>query len=184
MDQDLERILGDEYLSGLTERSVAELRSARAECQALETKLSFLRRLVQGRHDIVTGEEERRRSGGDPDDVAGLVERLPEILSDRIRAPGPGRLPTSIEPGEPSGALVERFESIAEAVPLDAPDAVTDDDLQEAAEQLAALEGEVSQLRRSMFDRIDAIEAELTNRYRDGSARVDDLLAAEGDLPD
>ncbi|QXC60129.1 hypothetical protein KSP35_17455 [Aquihabitans sp. G128] len=154
---------------------------ARAECQALETKLSFLRRMVQGRHDIVTGEQDRRRGGGDPDDVAGLVERLPEILADRIRAPGPGRLPSSIEPGEPDGRLVERFESIAEAVPLDAPDAVADDDLQVAADELEALEHEVSQLRRSMFDAIDAIEAELTARYRDGEAHVEDLLTAQAD---
>jgi hypothetical protein len=29
-----------------------------------------------------------------------LVERLPEILADRVRAPGPGRMPSMIEPGE------------------------------------------------------------------------------------
>ncbi|CAN5469955.1 hypothetical protein BH10ACT1_BH10ACT1_42560 [soil metagenome] len=181
MDQELDRILGDEYLAGLAQRSVAELRTSRAECQALETKLSFLRRLVQGRHDIVTGEQERRRGGGDPHDVAGLVERLPEILADRVRAPGPGRLVTSLEPGEPSGKLVDRLDSISEAVPIDAPDAVSDESLQEAAGQLEVLEGEVSHLRRAMFDRIDAIEAELTARYRDGEANVEDLLAAQAD---
>ncbi len=178
MDRELERILDDGYLTGLPDRSVAELRSVRAQCQSLETKLSYLRRLAQGRHDIVTGEIERRRHGGDPDDVAGLVERLPEILADRTRGTGPGRLSTTLEPGELSGVLVDRFEAIAEAIPLDAPDAITDAHLAEAAEQLVALEGEVSGLRRAMFERIDTVEAELTRRYRDGEAQVDDLLAS------
>lgn len=178
MDRELERILDDEYLAGLSERSVAELRSLRAQCQALETKLSYLRRLAQGRHDIVTGEIERRSNGGDPDDVAGLVERLPEILADRTRGSGPGRLSTSLEPGELSGVLVDRFEAIAEAIPFDAPDAISDVALAEAAEQFASLEGEVSGLRRAMFERIDTVESELTRRYRDGEARVDDLLAS------
>ncbi len=35
----------------------------------------------------------------------------------------------------------------------------------------------MSALRRAVFDRIDAVETELTGRYRDGSAHVDDLLA-------
>jgi hypothetical protein len=34
----------------------------------------------------------------------------------------------------------------------------------------------VSDLRRNLFDRIDAIEAELTRRYRTGEASVDSLL--------
>lgn len=176
MDHELERILADHYLTGLADRPVAELRALRAECQSVETQLSYLRRLVQGRHDIVTGETARRLGGGDPDDVHGLVERLPEILSDRIRAPGPGRLPTSIAPPEPSGRLVEQLDSIAEAVPLDTPDALSDADLAATAEQLSVLEGEVSSLRRDLFARIDVIEAELTRRYVDGEAHVDDLL--------
>lgn len=177
MDHDLERILADHYLDGLPDRSVADLRSLRAECQSVETQLSYLRRLVQGRHDIVTGETARREGGGDPNDLSGLVARLPEILADRIRAPGPGRLPASIEPPEPSGRLVVRLESIADAVPLDTPDVVSDDDLRRSAAELDALEAEVSILRMELFVRIDAIEADLTRRYADGEAHVEDLLS-------
>lgn len=177
MDHELDEILAGAYLEGLTERPVADLRSLRAECQAVETQLSYLRRLVQGRHDIVAGEVERRRSGGDPDDVHGLVERLPEILSDRVRGPGPGRLPTTIETDEPTGRLADRLAAIAGSVAFDAPHSVDDADLDAAERQLAELEAEVSALRRAVFDRIDAVEAELTARYRDGSAHVDDLLA-------
>ncbi len=48
--------------------------------------------------------------------------------------------------------------------------------LARAATELADLELEISSLRRSLFDRIDTIQAELTRRYRDGETTVDDLL--------
>jgi hypothetical protein len=179
MEQVLQRILADDYLEGLEQIALPTLRALRAECQEIETQLSYLRRLVQGRHDIATGEIERRRSGGSPDDVAGLVDRLPAILADRIHAPGSGRLPTSMAPGDLRGPLFDELDQITEAASLDTPQQVTDGDLSRAAEQLAALELEVSSLRRRLFDRIDAIQAELTRRYRNGETTVDDLLAGD-----
>lgn len=177
MDTELERLLADDYLADLGSLSLAEMRSRRGECQAVETQLSYLRRLIQGRHDITTGEIERRRNGGDPEDVHGLVERLPEILADRIHGSGPGRPPTEFAPQELTGTLVEKLAGIAEAVSLDDPHALDDHELTTAADQLGRLEHEVSALRRAMFDRIDAIQGELTRRYRDGEAQVDDLLS-------
>ena len=176
MDAELQRILEPDFLGDLAHRSVAEVRALRETCQSVETQLSYLRRLVQGRHDIVTGELDRRRHGGATDDVHGLVERLPEILADRIHAPGPGRLPVGMEPGELTGTLVDRLEAIGEVVSVDAA-ATTDEQLEEAATQLTALEHEVSGLRRQLFDRIDALQTEITRRYKDGEANVEDILA-------
>lgn len=176
MDSDLDRVLADHYLSNLADRPIGELRSLRVECRSLETRLSYLRRLVQGRHDIVTGETARRASGGDPADVHSLVARLPEILAARTRSSGPGRRPSSVEPSDLSGRLVGRLEAISDAVHLENPSAMSDVDLEATAEQLAELEGEVSAFRHAMFERIDVLEAEITRRYADGEARVDDLL--------
>ena len=72
----------------------------RAECQEVETGLSLLRRLVQGRLDIVGLELTRRLEGGPPTDLADLITKLPEVLSDRTHAPGTGRLPQLMSPGE------------------------------------------------------------------------------------
>jgi hypothetical protein len=176
MDAELDRILADDYLDGLTDRSVHELRELRTQCQAVETQLSYLRRMVQGRHDIVSGEIERRARGGDPADLGDLVDRLPTILADRIHAPGPGRLPTSMEPGELHGRLADRLEEITDRVPLEAPSEADDGALVSVASDLHDLEAEVSSFRRLLFDRIDTLQAEITRRYRDGEARVDDLL--------
>ncbi len=176
LDTDLERILAPAYLARLTGRSVDDLRALRDDGRAIETKLSFLRRLVQGRHDIVAGELDRRRNGGHLGDAAALVDRLPELLADRNRAPGPGRRPASIDNEEPSGRLVEELRAIDASVPLDAVPSSDDGTLAEAAAALFSLEAEVSSLRHLVFERIDVLEAELTQRYRDGDARVEDLL--------
>ena len=181
MDADLERILAENYLDGLAACDVGQLRARRAECRQVEGQLSYLRRLVQGRHDIVAGEMGRRAGGGDPDDVHGLVEQLPGILADRVRGPGSGRLPDAIVPLVPTGRLVDRLDAIDEAVPLDTPHGLDDAHLADAEEQLRTLEREVSTLRRSMFERLDVIEAELTGRYASGEAHVDDLLVRPTD---
>jgi hypothetical protein len=176
MDAELDRILADDYLDALAGRSLDELRELRGACQAIETQLSYLRRMVQGRHDIVSGEIERRARGGDPTDLGDLVDRLPTILADRIHAPGPGRLPTSMEPGEVQGRLADRLEEITDRVPLEAPAEADESALLSVAADLHDLEAEVSGFRRLLFDRIDTLQAEITRRYRDGEARVDDLL--------
>lgn len=183
MDRELQEILADGYLDGLGALPVTELRAKRATCREVETKLSYLRRLIQGHHDIVGGELARRREGGVPGDVASLVDKLPAILSDRVRGPGQGRLTATMEPGELSGELVDRVAVVTRRVSLDEATVPDDAELEEVAGELAALETEVSATRRAMFDRIDTIEAELTRRYRDGEANVDDLLIG-GDGPE
>lgn len=176
MDAELDRILDPGYLEGLAELSVTELRARREECQAVETGLSYLRRLVQGHRDIVGGEVERRAGGRPAGDLADLVERLPDILSDRIHAPGPGRLPAAMAPGDLSGRLAERLGAITAKVPLERLAEVGDDELAATAAELDELEQEVSGLRRALFDRIDPLQAEITERYKAGEANVDDLL--------
>ena len=176
MDTELDRILAEDYLDELEVCSTAELRARRAECQSVETQLSYLRRMVQGRHDIVAGELARRDLGDAPSDVSDLVDRLPEILADRIHAPGPGRLPAVMEPGELSGALADRLAQITSRVPIESPGDAGHEALAAAATELAELEADVSRRRRQLFDRIDALQGELTRRYRDGTAKVDEVL--------
>ena len=53
---------------------------------------------------------------------------------------------------------------------------VDDDHLRSMADQLAAFEQQVSGHRRDLFERIDALQAEITRRYKTGEASVDSLL--------
>jgi hypothetical protein len=155
---------------------MADVRAMRAECQEIETGLSYLRRLVQGRSDIVGAELQRRRDGAEPGDLADLISQLPEILSDRTRAPGFGRLPQHLAPGEVDPELAARLDEIMADHDLETLPTLTDEKLHEVHDQLEVLERDVSDRRRKFFDRIDSLQAEITRRYRTGEATVESLL--------
>ncbi|MGH9084017.1 MAG: aerial mycelium formation protein [Acidimicrobiales bacterium] len=176
MSADLDALLDPGYLGDVQARPMDEVRRMRAECQEVETGLSMLRRVVQGRLDIVGLELARRAEGGDPADLPDLIARLPEILSDRTHAPGVGRLPQLMAPGElPPGLEAELDSIVGPGAMTDLP-SVADDDLRTIAESLEAFEHQVSGQRQSLFDRIDALQAEITRRYKTGEATVDALL--------
>jgi len=54
--------------------------------------------------------------------------------------------------------------------------AVDDSALRALADELDAYEHKVSGQRQALFDRIDALQAEITRRYKTGEATVDALL--------
>ncbi len=176
MSANLERLLAPAYLDGLQARSLDELRAMRAECQEVETGLSLLRRRVQGHLDIVTIEQARRDEGGEVGDRSDLLALLPEVLADRTHSSGVGRLPAQMAPAALDPALEAELSTlVGEGLVLD-PSAVDEDTLHRLAEGLTALEVDVSTRRRAIFERLDAVQAELTRRYRSGEASVDSLL--------
>lgn len=159
----------------LTALSMDELRAKRNEGQAIEVGLSYLRRVAQGRLDIVAAEQRRRSEGGEVVDAEHLVESLSDILGDHLVAPGNGRLPQLLGPDleeldtSELDAIVGpgRLKNLAEC---------TDDDLAGLVQQLSAYEGGVSAKRRALFEEIDAVQAEITRRYKTGEASVETLL--------
>jgi hypothetical protein len=176
MDEQLERIRQPGYLGELKDRPIEDLRAMRDDCQAVETQLSYIRRLVQGRIDIVSSELQRRRDGGDPGDLGNLLVKLPEILSERTRGPGQGRLPRLLEPGDVRGEMADRLDAIVATGHLDSLPDVDDHSLDEVRERLSELEADISAKRHDVFGRIDALQAELIRRYRSGEATVESLL--------
>lgn len=176
MSETLDQILADDFLGEVESLDIAEVRVRRARCQDVETGLSFLRRMVQGRLDVVTAERERRAAGGDADDLEALIARLPALLAGSTRSPGTGRLPQSFGTGDVDVDLSDELDDIITTGRLDDPSDITDEALVAAEAQLTEFEHKVSGLRRALFERIDALEAELTRRYRTGEATVDSLL--------
>jgi hypothetical protein len=174
----LRSITADDYLGDLTAHDMAELRDRRQTCREVETGLSYLRRLVQGHLDVVAAERVRRDEGGDQgdDDLEGLIARLPEQLAGSTRSPGVGRLPSEFGTGAVDEDLSDELDDIITEGRLSEPGLLSDDELRAVTESLEAFERRVSDLRRTLFDRIDAIETELTRRYRTGEASVDSLL--------
>jgi hypothetical protein len=78
--QDVDRLLSEEYMDGLSDAPIAVLRSKRAECRRVEDLVSYLRRVVQGQIDLVVAEMELRL-GGVLNHQHQLVEELPSILA-------------------------------------------------------------------------------------------------------
>jgi len=169
-------LLDPGYLGDLPTRSIEDVRAMRAECQVVETGLSMLRRLVQGRLDIVGVELTRRAEGGDPADLPDLIARLPEVLSDRTHAPGVGRLPQLMAPGDLPPELETELDAISGPGTVSDLPALVDAELRSMAEALVAFEHKVSGHRAELFERIDALQAEITRRYKTGEASVDSLL--------
>lgn len=172
---DADRVLRDDYLGDLTARPIEDIRAMRDEVRSIEDNVSYRRRIIQGRLDIVASDLRRRAAGGSPSDLGARVEQLPEILSDRVTAGGTGRLPTGLIP--PDDDVTADLDRVAGPDVLgDLPD-LTDDDVAELARTIGALEREVSDYRRGLFSRIDALNAELARRYGNGEADPGGLLA-------
>ena len=171
----LSEVTDPDFLEGLESWSLADVRARRDTATELETALSYLRRIVQGRLDIILAEQHHREHG-ERADVHDLVEELPTILSGNVHAPGLGRLPTLLAPGEIDSALEQRLEEILPAGRLAALNDLSDDDLHTAVEGMTEFERSVSGQRRAVLDVLDRLQEEIVRRYRTGEATVDSLL--------
>ncbi len=130
----VDTILDPAFLEEAVRQPMAEVRRLRRQAEQEEVNLSYTRRLLQGRLDIVRRELQRRAEH----DGRSLVDLLPEILAEKGRGPahGLGRHQT-VQPAAP-----EEYEawvnSLTPGVDLsDVPD-LSDEELERAARALAA----------------------------------------------
>jgi hypothetical protein len=178
MEPNLERVTDPGFLAALATRSLESVRAMRGECHDVEHALSYVRRLAQGRLDIVAAELERRAAGGDPADLSALVGRLPEILADHYE-PGPSaaaRPPQDVSAPDAADAYVLLLDAIVSLDGITSLSSCSDTELVELRDRLATFETELSGYRRHVHDVIDVLQADITRRYRTGEASVDTLL--------
>lgn len=173
----IDRVLAEDYLAGLGLAPLADVRSLRDDVEQEEVDLSYIRRLVQGRMDIVRAELNRREGPAE----GTLVENLARVLADEPRSParGLGRH-TTVEPSRVDSHR-RYVEALVADVDLTDTAARSSDDLHHAMRVLADEEQVLSAKRRQVQTVMDACSAEITRRYRDGEADVSDLLAASSD---
>ena len=171
----VDALLDPGFLETAVQRPMADVRRLRRQAEQEEVNLSYTRRLLQGRLDIVRRELQRRAEH----DGRSLVDLLPEILSEKGRGPahGLGRHQT-VQPTSP-----EQFEtwvnSLAPGADLTDVPSMDDDLLERTARSLAAGERSLSERRRGVQSVMDAVAGELARRYREGLADVAQLLADE-----
>lgn len=171
----IDRVLDPAFTQGVADLPLADVRALRDEAAQEETDLSYLRRLLHGRIDIVRAEQERRACG----DATAVVERLATILAANAVGPatGSGRHTTL----EPSRAEAHRrhVEALVSDVDLSDVGSLPDDRLAAALRTYVAEEASVSARRREVQAVVDQLNEEIAGRYRQGSASVDELLAAQ-----
>ncbi|MFK4543874.1 hypothetical protein RKD29_003470 [Streptomyces tendae] len=164
----------------LTALSLPELRTLRRDAQREEADLSYVRRLLQGRIDILRAELAGRGPTSSSSVVTtattgSVVERLSEILADApARQRSSARHVTLATPrSEECRRLAAEMMGEVELSDLTAR---TDVELTAGMGRLVRYEQQVSRSRQRLQRTADGCSAEIARRYREGEAQVDDLL--------
>lgn len=151
--------------------SLVDLRAKRAGLQREDDAVSYVRRLVQARLDMVLEEQKRRLSGSH----LNVVEDLPAVLGRHLTS-GLARPPRPTEDSSEHPLAIQLDELCSRLGADDITD-LSDDDLDRVVTGLKTFEQARSNERKELFTLLDALSAELVRRYRDGEASIDGLLA-------
>lgn len=174
----IDRVTAPDFLDGLEQRSLQELRTMREECRQEEPRLSYSRRLLQARIDIARAEAARRRG----ELSGGLLDALPSILADddsRRRSQSQARVAEVYTPRDEQGRRDE--DALADDSLLSRLPDMDDDDLAALEARTTSDERALSDLRRRVLDHIDRLEAEITDRLRRDATSLDEIVSAYGE---
>jgi hypothetical protein len=184
-DPELDRLLAPDYLDGIETRSLDQVRAMRTECQEAETVVSYLRRVVQGRLDVVHSFLDHHHTGQSVGDLAAAVQDLSAIIgSGPARPQGYGRLPSQMSPDMEKADLTREIDAVLDAEEIGKLPTMSEEELRAIAERLTVIEKRISDERRSLHERIDALQAQIVSRYKTGEATVDRLLVPGGPASD
>ncbi len=152
-------------MSDATHLSLSDLRAQRNALQRQEDAVSFVRRLTQGRIDLVL-DEERRRATKAPAPSGTLTERLANVFGQE-HGGGSARPPreTDVPADHP---LLVQLDELCEEFSFENLESLSDADISALRDALTLFEQSCSQQRHQMFEQIDALTAELVARLRDG----------------
>ena len=166
----IDRIRDPAYLGGIDVLALDDLRSRRDECLAEREYLSLLRRLVQGRAEILRAELDAR---GSNQNKGPLIDRLAQILAgDERQSPSRGE---AVKVGLPEEEMLlarRRIERLVADAGISDPSALDDANLASAVDLLATEEREVSTARADVIRVLDTLQDELKRRYREDPTLV------------
>lgn len=159
----IDLVLEPEYLHDLDTIELEELRTRRDTAEDVESQISYYRRLLHGRMDLLLFEV-KRRSG---EESRSLLDALPEILARGLVL---GQEPTArhieVMPPIPSTTGRRLIDQIMDdGVLTQLPD-MSDAEVAEAVDRLKEIEGQLSEQRRQLHAVIDALQVEIVSRYR------------------
>ena len=156
-------VLEPEYLDGLADLDLDEVRRRRDTAEDVEAQISYYRRLLHGRMDLLDFEQRRRRG----EEQRSIIEALPEILAKGMIL---GSEPTlkHIETMPPLPSMTGRrlIDKIMDDGVLTSLPELSDSEIAEALERLREVETQRSVQRRQLHQVIDTLQDEMVSRYR------------------
>lgn len=173
----VDQVLAEGFTDALDRLDDREVRRRRDLARAELEYLSFLRRLLQGRRDILRDELDRRRSGGEPQSV---VERVVSVLSEGSRGPSRGDAPMVSLPDEELALARRRVERLLSDAHLSDLASLSNEDLEGAVSRIDGEERGVSETRSRVIRSLDLLQDEVKRRLREQHG----TLAQAGDGPD
>jgi hypothetical protein len=141
-----DRIFDATYVRNIGALPIDELRTRRAECAEAEAELSYARRLLQGKLDILGHELKRRAEGGDSD-LESLISKLPGILADE-GAPSALQRHTTVVMPKNFEKQRRGIDRLASDSTLSMLDSLSSGEVTEIVERLTDAESRTSQDRK------------------------------------
>ena len=161
--RNIDTVLEPDYLEDITEVGLDELRQRRESAEDVETQISYYRRLLHGRMDLLNFEL-RRRSG---QEERTLLEALPEILATgMILGNEPNLRHLETMPPLPTSTGRRLIDRIMDDGILTQLPELTSEELTEAIDRVQEVEAQLSAQRRQLHSVIDALQDEIISRYR------------------
>ncbi len=168
----IDQIVDQDFVADLGSLTIDVLRERRRLCDDVENELSYYRRMLHGRMDLLLFELRRRRG----EEKRSLIEALPEILADSASGYKPSGRPTKVAIPDLPDQRRRRIDEVLEADFLTRIAFVEESDLLEIQLALVATEADISEQRHAVQEVFNQVSDELTNRYKDGLANFDELL--------
>ena len=159
--------MSSEEVSDPASMSVEALRSRRAELQALDDAVSYVRRVSHGRADLARDAIGRSSDDSDPTPVYArrdLHGELRDVLADRLLGDD-ARPPRPAEDFSDHPLAIE-LDEICAANGFGRLDRLTRDELELLVAELDSFEHRVSAQRKALYDELDVLTEELVVRYR------------------
>ena len=182
----IDHVLAEGFLDDIQGISVEDLRARRLEAEQEETDLSYARRLLHGRLDLLRAEQAARhgRPGSETTPGEQTTEELVASLARTLADPptpshGLGRHGL-VEPSR-VGEHRRAAESAVADPSISDPSRMDDEALDAAVTRLDALQHQVGEQRTAVQQAADALSAELGRRYREGVLKVEDVLEGQQD---
>ncbi len=158
----IDQVLDPEFVSGLDELDLDAVRERRRLAREVENELSYYRRLLHGRLDLLAFEQRRR----DGTETRSLIEALAEILSDgpHSRSGQPRHVDTDLPPLPDVGK--RDIDAVLGDDALLRLDQIDEEGIRRSMDALTAMADEISEQRRAVQEVEDVLSEVVTRRYR------------------